>query len=688
MKDARRIWAAVLLGVAMAAPLHAQDEEAGPCDKPTNKEVLKLLEAAARAKDPAERHQKLKATQEVDPECMECLFQLGISAYNRASAGAGNFDAGIGYLEKVREKCPDHHSDLYYYLGTMYYAQDKFPEAAQAFDKFLKFPSDDPSKMAKDVDKKTSDVNEVMPELQFHADFYRDTRPFNPVVMRGVCTGADEYLPMFSPDNELLFFTRVKQVQAKGDIVSKAVEELTEARRPDVKADFDQGKALPDPFNTGDSYGGVTVSVNNKEMFVTVCTPVPGTQYRNCDIFRTHYDSRVDFGSGKVAYEWTALEDLGPSVNTPDGWESQPTLSADGRTLYFATVRKDSKGTDIYMSTRDDKGQWGPAKPVPGPINTSGDEKAPFLHSDSHTLYFAARPPKDPAGKDDPTRGHRGIGGYDVFFSHLNDDGTWSKPRNIGNPINTPQDDHGLIVSADGRTAYFASSRFRGVGGLDIYGFELPKDARPEDVLLVKGEVRDEAGQLVKDAKVEIKYTDTQETEVIEVDGSDGRYATVLRLKPGADVVMTVKKEGHVFDSRVFSTEDTVRGGVAAMDMKVERIEVGRSYRVSDIRYATGKADVTKGSEHILDELIVFLRENPTIKIKIQGHTDNVGSQADNMALSHDRAFTVYSYLQEHGIAGARLAFEGYGPTKPIASNDTEEGRARNRRTEFVITSK
>jgi outer membrane protein OmpA-like peptidoglycan-associated protein len=356
--------------------------------------------------------------------------------------------------------------------------------------------------------------------------------------------------------------------------------------------------------------------------------------------------------------------------------------------LFFATVRKDSKGTDIYMSTRDAKGEWGPAKPVPGPINTSGDEKAPFLHSDSRTLYFAARPPKDENGKDAVTLGHRGIGGYDVFFSHMNEDGSWSAPRNIGNPINTMQDDHGLIVSADGRTAYFASSRFRGVGGLDIYGFDLPKDARPEDVLIVKGEVRDENGQLVKDAKVEITYLDTRKTEVIDVDGADGRYATVLRLKPGADVVMTVKKEGHVFDSRAFSAEDTVRGGVARMDMQVEKIEVGRSYRVSDIRYPTGKADVTKGSEHILDELIVFLKENPTIKIRIEGHTDNVGNQTENMGLSSDRAFTVFSYLQDHGIAGNRLAFEGFGPTKPIASNDTEAGRARNRRTEFVITAR
>ena len=674
--------------VAFSMPVVAQEEEGGPCDKPTNKEVVKLLEAAAKTKDPAERHQKLKATQELDPECAECLFQLGLSAYNRASAGAGKFEAGIGYLEKVRAKCPEYHSDLYYYLGTMYYAQDKFPEAAQAYDKFLKFPSDDQSKIAKDIDTKTADVQQVMPELQFYADFYRDNRPFEPVVLRGVCTGADEYLPMFSPDNELLFFTRLSQVQAKGDLVSKTVEELTEARRPDMKAEFDKGKALPEPFNTGDSYGGVTVSVNNKEMFVTVCTPVPGTDYKNCDIFRTHYDNHMDFGTNKQVYEWTALEDLGPNVNTPDGWESQPTLSSDGRTLFFATVRKDSKGTDIFMSTRNEKGEWSPAKPVPGPINTSGDEKAPFLHSDSRTLYFAARPPKDDKGKDDITLGHRGVGGYDVFFSHMNDDGTWSKPRNIGNPINTTQDDHGLVVSADGRTAYFASSRFRGVGGLDIYGFDLPKDARPEDVLIVKGEVRDENGQLVKDAKVEITYMDTRKTEVLEVDGNDGRYATVLRLKPGTDVVMTVKKEDHVFDSRAFSSEDTLRGGVAKLDMKVEKIEVGRSYRVSDIRYATGKADVTKGSEHILDELIAFLKENPSIKIRIEGHTDNVGSQTENMALSHDRAFTVFSYLQDHGIAGNRLAFEGYGPTKPLASNDTDAGRARNRRTEFVITSR
>ena len=147
------------------------------------------------------------------------------------------------------------------------------------------------------------------------------------------------------------------------------------------------------------------------------------------------------------------------------------------------------------------------------------------------------------------------MGGYDIFFSKLNDDGTWTKPKNIGHPINTDQDEHGLIVSTDGRTAYFASGRFKGMGGLDIYGFKLPENVRPEEVLLVKGQVKDDKGQVVKDATVEIKYMDTRQTEIIQVDNADGRYATVVKLRPGADVVMTVKKQDHVFESRSFSAE-------------------------------------------------------------------------------------------------------------------------------------
>ncbi len=668
----------VLVTVFSAVPTHAQDDP-GPCDPPTDKRIVKLLADADKAKDPMVRNEKLRATLELGEECGECIFQLGTAAYGRAKASAGSFDPAIRYFEQLETLCPNYHSDVPYLLGVMHYAQDEYSKAIKALERFRNFPTDGPGIVSKDFDSKYAEVEGFMPELAWYADFFKNTAPLDLRVLANVSTPADEYLPMLSPDNDMLFFTRVHKVRDKGDIVERSVEELTEARRQ-ADGGFNAGRALPEPFNVGDNYGGVTISLNNKEMFVTVCAPPDARGYRNCDIHRSHFDSKFNMDLGGQEFEWAGLEALGENINTAEGWESQPTLSADGRTMYFAANRRDTDGMDILQSTRDDAGNWSKAMPVPG-INTRGDEKAPFMHTDSRTLYFSAR-------QNGEGEGHRGAGGFDIFYSRMNEDGSWGKPRNIGHPINTDQDEHGLIVSADGRTAYFASGRYKGVGGLDIYGFDLPKEARPDDILVLKGEVRDEKGQIVRDAIVEIKYMDTRKTEVIDVDNTDGRYATVLRLKAGSDVVMTVKKEGHVFDSRSFGIEDTVRAGSSTVDMALQKIEVGRSYKVNDIKYATSSAEITKSSEYILDELITFLQENPTVRIRIEGHTDNVGGLDDNMALSNDRAFTVMGYLQGKGIKAARLTFKGMGPTKPLVSNDTPEGRAQNRRTEFVIVGR
>lgn len=676
----------VLLLVALSATFTQAQEDGDPCAPPTDKKVLKLLADADKVRDANARHQKLKAAVEADPECAECLLRAGISAYRIARESGRDVAPALGYLQQLHGRCPEYHSDLPYHMGMIQARMGEHAAALASFEAFRKFPAEDPKRMSKDYDRKAAEVDGYLPDLTFLAEFYANKASFDPRPLINVSTKADEYLPMLSPDNELLFFTRVSKHQPKGYVVAVDVEEFIESRRAG-EGEFNAGKPLPDPFNQGNSYGGVTISVNNKEMYVTVCTAPDQRGYRNCDLFRTHYDVRFDLDVGGPVYEWTELRSLGPDINSPDGWESQPTLSADGRTLYFAANRADSRGMDIFQSIRDDNGNWSAAQPVPG-INTEGDEKAPFLHSDSRTLYFAARPPMDDEGRPDPARGHRGAGGWDIFYSRMDDEGKWGKPRNIGHPINTADDEHGLIVSADGRTAYFASNRYRGAGGMDILHFDLPREARPEDILVVKGEVRDEQGRLVTDAVVEVKYMDTRRTEVISVDGVDGRYATVVRLKEGDDVVLTVKKKDHVFDTRAFSAADTVRGGTAEVDMTVQKIAVGRSYKVNDIRYATNSAAITKASEYILDELISFLKENPTTRIRIEGHTDNVGRLEDNTVLSNDRANTVMRYLVEKGIKAARLSASGLGPTKPVATNDTPEGRALNRRTEFVIVGR
>lgn len=676
--------AALLLATCLALAAMAQEGQSDACDAPLEKRVRKALSEARDTRNPTERHRKLKGLLEKQPDCMPCLFLTGESAYQRARAGAGSFNAGIGYLEQLVQQCPDHYPDAYYYLGNMYYANQRYAEAQQALSKFLQM--EEGQQASNERDARVEEVQRTMPELAFYEEFYKDGRRLNPVPIEGVNTPADEYLPMFSPDNQHLFFTRLSKRQALGDRFPREVEELTEARRASTRDQFDSGQPLPPPFNLGDSYGGVTVSLNNKELFVTVCKPV-SAQYHNCDIYRTHYETHVDFDTGEQRFKWGALENLGPKVNTDDGWESQPSLSSDGRTLYFATLRRGSQGHDIYVSHRGEDGQWSQAEPLPAPINTEGDEKAPFMHSDSQTLYFAARPPRDENGNEDLSRGHRGIGGYDIFYSRRNTDGTWTTPKNLGHPINTPQDEHGLIVSADGRTAYFASGRFKGPGGLDIYGFELPAEARPQDILIVKGAVHDGQGRVVRDASVSITYMDTRKSEVLKVDPIDGRYAAVVRLKEGADVRVTVKKPDHVFDSRTFSVEDTAQGGVAQVDMKLEKIELEKNYRVNDINFATNSAELKRTSRYILDELVEFMQENPKLRIQVQGHTDNVGSHERNIELSNERAGVVVDYLAHHGVQLARMQSKGFGATQPVASNETEEGRARNRRTTFLITA-
>ncbi len=248
-----------------------QDEEVvnDPCGKPTDKKIVKLLEEAVKAKDGGERHGKLKATQEVDPNCAECLFQLGISAYKRAKESGVSMDASLKYFEQLKTQCPEYHADMDFYMGSIFYANSDWTKAKKSFDAFMRFPSEDQSKFSKDQDKKYKDVEEVMPELEFMADFYRNTAAGKATVVAGVSTPNDEYLPNLSPDNELIFFTRVRSVQPKGELVTRKVEELTWSKRTSSTSPgmtgangFDGGVPLPEPFNMGDSYGGVTISVN------------------------------------------------------------------------------------------------------------------------------------------------------------------------------------------------------------------------------------------------------------------------------------------------------------------------------------------------------------------------------------------------------------------------------------------
>jgi outer membrane protein OmpA-like peptidoglycan-associated protein len=294
------------------------------------------------------------------------------------------------------------------------------------------------------------------------------------------------------------------------------------------------------------------------------------------------------------------------------------------------------------------------------------------MHPDNKTFYFSsdALP---------------GMGGYDIYMSKLKEDGSWSTPINVGYPINTEADEVGFFVSTDGKKGYYASNSLKGIGGYDIYEFDLPEKVRPEKVLFIKGEVEGDK-EAIASAKIELKKAKGKENYEVTYDTLTGKYASVVAFND--DFMLTVKKQGYAYNSAYFSKEDSTLEAPKKVNLQLKKTEVGQSYKLNNILFSTNSSELNSQDKNILTDFSDYLKLNQGLKVAIQGHTDNSGSPADNMKLSEDRAKSVFDFLSQNGIEKSRLSYKGFGETKPVASNDIEEGKAQNRRTEFVILSK
>jgi outer membrane protein OmpA-like peptidoglycan-associated protein len=431
-----------------------------------------------------------------------------------------------------------------------------------------------------------------------------------------------------------------------------------------------KGTPMPPPFNTtDDNQGGCSISIDNRHLYFAMMREEGGMQ-PNCDIYIC--DNADDY--------WTDIRKLSPNVNDPKYWDSQPTIASDGITLYFASDRPGGfGGIDLYVTRRDPKtGVWSKPQNLGPKINTPGDEKTPFIHSDSETLYFSSN-------------GRAGFGGYDIYYVRKDDKGEWLEPENIGSPINGSGDDTGFFVSTDTKTGYFFSFdegkvRGRGIGRYDMYSFDLYPEARPHEVAFISGETVDKKGEAVPGAVVEIKNTVTKEKTYAVVDSTTGKWMASINLKKKDKIVITVKKDSVAFNSTAVDIKNlTPSATPPPIKLKVDKAEVGKSFVIDNIYYNTNSADVKEESKLVLQSFADYLNENPKIKVEIQGHTDNVGNPKDNLALSTNRAFSVKQLLESYKVNGQRITAKGFGDTKPVADNKTEEGRAKNRRTEFLI---
>ena len=468
---------------------------------------------------------------------------------------------------------------------------------------------------------------------------------------------APEYYPALFATGDRMIFTR----QIGGDARMTGQEDFFEAKLAE-DGTWNVSRELVE-INTPGNEGAPTVRGDGRQLIFTACDGLDGRYGRrtgegSCDLFyadlnvlenRFHRETNLDAVNSKA-------------------WESQPSLSADGRWLFFVRAYRTQDGRvvqDIYQAERRADGAWSRPSRLPPSINTPGREENPVLHSDGKTLYFASN-------------GHAGMGGLDLFVSRRQPDGSWSQAENLGFPINSNGDENSLQVFPDGRTALFATDR-DAPGNLDLWQFELPGHAAAASVALWRGTVIDadtrrpiEASVLVLDSLGNVVGTQSSSA----VDG-----AFTLTFPATERVILQVEEEGYGFYSEAFEPKE---GQEPVVSIELQRLEVGTVLVLRDVRFERSSSALDARFQPDLEQLARTM-QNAEFRIRIAGHTDGEGSAERNQVLSEERALAVAQFLEAFGIEGSRLETIGYGMSQPIATNDTEEGRALNRRTEIEI---
>ncbi len=467
-----------------------------------------------------------------------------------------------------------------------------------------------------------------------------------------------QYFPVMTADDETLIFTGLTANRDENIYFTRRIKGGSAADRSPADR-WDVPEEISKTINTANNEGTCTVSADGRTLVFTACNRPDGLG--SCDLYISH----------KAGQEWSQPVNLGQEVNSRE-WESQPSLSADGHTLYFASDRKGGIGKrDIWITHLDDKKQWTAPKNLGPTINTPDDENAPFIHANNRTLFYSSN-------------GLPGMGGFDIFITQKTDT-VWAPPANIGYPINTVSDQVGLFIASNGENAYYTDDNTEKGGGRSLlYTFRVPESLQKliTPTRYAKGKVFDKKTGTVLASDIDLFDLKTQ-TKVgsFTSDSQNGSFLAVLNS--GGEYAFYVSKPGYLFKSLSFAVNSDQ--SFVDLEIPLEAIEKDRAEILNNIFFKTGEYILDDKSKVELDKLSDFLHKNKTIKIEISGHTDDVGSDTENMALSQRRAQSVQYYLQQSGIAADRILAKGYGETKPMAPNDSDENRQKNRRIEWRI---
>jgi outer membrane protein OmpA-like peptidoglycan-associated protein/tetratricopeptide (TPR) repeat protein len=585
--------------------------------------------------------QTLKEAIKIEPNYIDAYLSMA-GMYGELK----NYQGAIDNYEKARSIDSAYFKDYNITYSINLAGKGEFQKALEAIEVFLSIPN------LNETSRKAGEYRRGC--YRFAIEWAKKMQgisyKFDPINLGDSINSKDsEYYPTITLDGNKLVFTRR---------VNNYNEDFYESNRQDTT--WSKAKALFGNINTNMNEGAQNISQDGQWLIFTGCNFPEGMG--SCDLYISYLTSEG----------WSTPENLGPSINT-EFWEAAPSLSPDKRDLYFASRRPGGYGgNDIYVSHRLQNGRWSPAENLGPVVNTIGDESTPFIHADNQSLYFTSN-------------GHSGYGGDDLFVSRKTPDGKWTIPENLGYPINTIENEGSLIIAADGKTAYYASDRADSKGGLDIYTFELRNDIRPARTLWVKGKVFDKKSGKGLPSSVEL--TDLSTKNLLSKVQTDETGNYLITLPVGKDYAFNVNRKGYLMFSENYSLSQKTPDSTYHVDIPLQPLETNAAVVLKNIFYDLNKYDLKPESQVELDKLVQLMKDNPTLAIQINGHTDNIGKPADNLVLSQNRAKAVVSYLTVKGIDPKRLSFKGWGDTQPIADNKSEAGRAQNRRTELKVIS-
>ncbi len=550
-----------------------------------------------------------------------------------------NYPEAIAIYEKIKGINPDFPMS-YYGISKVYYANGNYEASLAAAEKFLTYP---------DYYGKKDIINKIKQNAEFGRNAIKTPVPFNPINLGNMINSPDnEYFPGIPADDQTLIFTR---------LINGRNEDFYISKKQGDKYSFAANMGFP--INTDGNEGTISLSADGQYIFYTACNREGA--YGSCDIYLSRLDGNT----------WAEPINLGPPINTI-AWESQPSLSFDGKTLYFSSNRPGGYGkSDIWYTTYKE-GRWTPPINMGPDVNTSGDEQSPHIAKDDQTLYFNSN-------------GHPGMGGVDLYISRKVS-GRWIKPENLGYPINSMKDETCLVIASNGIDAYIARDGIDSKGGLDIYKFELYDKARPQKTAYVKGIVYDAATRKKITAKIELIDLATGKV-VVEAFSNKTSGEFLVCLQANKNYALNVDQKGYLFYSENFEIKTESALKPLQLDVPLQPLTDGAKIVLKNIFFDVDKFELKEESKVELKKLIQFLTINPTVKIEIGGHTDNSGDASKNTTLSTNRAKAVLSYLVANGIKADRLTSKGYAATQPLADNQTAEGKAQNRRTEIKLIS-